>query len=161
MGLRGPPPLPTAERKARGTFQPSRDRAAGVATTTPGEPPMPDDMPEAAQKLWRWHAPRLVAAGVLDERDGGALERYCREYARWRELQLDAVTMPRVGPKANPAGAEARKLAKEVLEPLEIALGLHYAARSRMRKPQTGDAADPVEDEFFGPLRSVEGGKPA
>lgn len=155
--------MPTAERKARGTFQPSRDRAAQVATTTPGEPPMPADMPEAAQKLWLWHAPRLVTAGVLDERDGGALERYCREYVRWRELQLDAATQFTVdtqsGPKPNPADSMARKLDKEVLQPLELALGLHYAARSRMRKPESGDAADPVEEELFGPLGVVEGGK--
>jgi phage terminase small subunit len=108
-------------------------------------------------------APALVVAGMLAERDGGALEAYCREYARWLVLQMAAGNEPIVetpfGPKANPAGVEARKVHREVIQPLELALGLHYAARSRLRKPESGSGADPVADELFGPLTALQGGK--
>jgi P27 family predicted phage terminase small subunit len=163
MGRRGPPPMTTAERKARGTYDSSRDRGANVVQTPPAEPEMPAGMPVAAQELWHKLVPMLVQAGTLAARDVCALTRFCREYVRWDKLQADAADNPRIetdyGPKSNPSGAEARKLDREVLQPLELALGLHYAARSRLRKPESGSGADPVADELFGPLTALQGGK--
>lgn len=152
--------MPTAERKARGTYQPSRDAAGNVAQTVPGEPPMPAGMSKGAVALWLWLAPRLVAAGVLDERDGATLEEFCRERARWDRLQKIAENeLDADEPSFGPANAVALKLHKDVIQPLAAALGLHYLARSRMRKPDSGDKGDPVADELFGPLGVVDGGK--
>lgn len=145
MGQRGPPPLPPGERKARGTYQKCRDVAADMVPTHAASPPMPQDMPEDAAKVWRRLAPQLVKAGVLAEQDADTLEAYCKSYAAWRTMQ--------------PADTDARKLHREIIQPLALALGLHYAARSRLRKPDTGGERDAVAEELFGPLTAVQGGK--
>jgi hypothetical protein len=99
--------------------------------------------------------------------DGGALEAYCRSFARWSVLEEEAAKTPMIktpfGKKMNPASAEARKLHKEVVQPLEIALGLHYAARSRVKAPEK-PKTDPAADFLFkkgGPpdLKSIPGGR--
>jgi phage terminase small subunit len=106
----------------------------------------------------------LVPLGTLAKTDGGALEAYCRSWAQWKKLQAAAAAKVMVktpfGPKVNPASGEARKLHKEVIQPLELALGLHYAARARVKMPEKPKEKDPVEQDLFGGgLKVVNGGK--
>lgn len=112
---------------------------------------MPKGMPPAARKRWDAVAPELLRMGLLAVVDGGALEAYCRAWAAFLKLMRD--------PDKDQLQA-ARSLHKDVIQPLEAALGLTYAARSRMRKPDKGAEVDPVAEEFFGPMKVVDGGKP-
>jgi P27 family predicted phage terminase small subunit len=169
MGKRGPPPKPKAVKKAEGTFRKDRDPVDSLTAALPaGCPEMPESLNEVAKARWMRVAPELMAAGVLAKVDGGALEAYCRSFARWSVLEEEAAKTPMIktpfGKKMNPASAEARKLHKEVVQPLEIALGLHYAARSRVKAPDK-KKTDPAEDFLFrknaGPpeLKSIQGGR--
>ena len=127
----GRPRISDEIKKAKGTWR--KDRApTPPPSARPGAAPMPAGLPAAAALLWNDLAPRLVAAGMLAEVDAGALEVYVRSFVLWRELMASAAKDPiletRYGPRPNPALAESRKLSREVLQPLELALGLHYAA---------------------------------
>jgi P27 family predicted phage terminase small subunit len=168
MGKRGPPPKPKAVKKAEGTFRKDRDPVDSMTAAVPaGCPEMPEGLNALAKARWMRVAPELMAAGVLAKVDGGALEAYCRSFARWSVLEEEAAKTPMMktpfGKKMNPASAEARKLHKEVVQPLEIALGLHYAARSRVKAPEKAKT-DPAADFLFknkGPpdLKSIPGGR--
>jgi P27 family predicted phage terminase small subunit len=166
MGRRGPPPKPTSLKKAMGTYRKDRDgERTGAALVAPaGAPPRPDDLAGPALELWDKLVADLVPLGTLAPSDGGALEAYCRCIVQWRKLQLLVARTPTVktpfGPKMNPLSAEARKLHKEVIQPLEVALGLHYAARARVKMPQPPKAKDASEEFLFGGgLKVVDGGK--
>jgi P27 family predicted phage terminase small subunit len=170
MGRRGPTPKPKALKKAQGTYQKCRDRELAEVTLPAGAPPVPDDLPPAALSRWSEVVAELVPLGTLAKTDGGALEAYCRSWAQWKELQAVAAEKVMVktpfGPKVNPASGEARKLHKEVIQPLELALGLHYAARARVKMPPKPKEEDPVEEDLFGnggkpALTAIAGGKPA
>ena len=154
MGKRGPPPKPTALKKAQGTYQKCRDHGAALVDVAVGEPPVPTGLDSVARRRWAEIVPELLRLGTLAVVDGGALEAYCRSYARWSKLEALAGKKPIVktlyGPKVHPAGAEARKLHKEVVQPLELALGLHYAARNRVKMPEKEKPEDPVEKDLFG-----------
>lgn len=159
MGRRGPPPQPDALKKAKGTFQPCRSTAGKVLEMPPGMPERPR-MPAPARAKWDELAPRLFAAGVLAEVDGGTLEAYCRTFARWSALDAEAAKNQMVAGAVNPAALEARKLLHDVLAPLETALGLHYTARSRVKPPEKPKEQDEEEAAMFGgPLQVVAGGK--
>lgn len=165
MGRRGPPPKSRAVKKAQGTYRKDRDTAAesAAAALPPGAPTMPTDLDEIARRRWIEIVPELLKAETLANIDGGAVEAYCRSFSRWSRLEAAAAEKPMIktpfGLKANPAGAEARKVHKEIIQPLELALGLHYAARTRVKMPSKAKDADPVEEELFGPLKAIAGGK--
>lgn len=166
MGRRGPAPQPKALKKAKGTYQKCRDREIDTVAPPPGAPPMPADLPPAARARWNEVVAELMPLGTLAKVDGGALEAYCRSYALWSAFLAEAEAKPTVkspfGVKINPASAEARKVHKEVIQPLELALGLHYAARNRVKMPAKPKEQDPVEKDLFGAgLQVVEGGKTA
>jgi P27 family predicted phage terminase small subunit len=165
MGQRGPPPKSRALKKAQGTYRKYRDQGETLNTTVPpGSPPMPADLDEDARRLWLQIVPELLKYKTLSVVDGGALEAYCRSYTRWSKLEEIAraqpITTTPFGPKVNPASAESRKLRKDVLQPLELALGLHYAARARVKMPPQ-EVDDPAALELFGGLKALPGGKAA
>lgn len=162
MGRRGPPKKPAALKKAQGTYQPCRDAAPGTVDAAAGIPPMPNKLKGVARRRWNEVAPELHRMGTLAIIDGGALEAYCRAFGRWSKLEDMAQDSP-----VGDAATEARKLHKEVIQPLEVALGLHYAARSRVKAPDAGKKNEEEED-IFGtsaggppPLTALPGGKPA
>lgn len=151
MGRRGPPPKPKSLKKAQGTYQKCRDSSESTPNPTLGAPQMPAKMKGAARRRWLEVAPELLRIGMLTTVDGGALEAYCRSYARWLKLEGMAEDSP-----IGDAATEARKLQKEVIRPLEIALGLDYAARNRLKLPEKPKEQDEVEKFLF---KVVNGGK--
>jgi phage terminase small subunit len=151
----GRPRKPNALKKAQGTYRKDRDPAVGGVEAPVGLPPMPPGLPPAAKRRWNEIVPQLHGLGTLAVIDGGAVEAYCRAFARWLKLEK----MADAGPTSD-AAVEARKLHKEVIQPLELALGLHYAARNRVKMPAKPKEEDPVEKDLFGGgLQVVEGGK--
>jgi P27 family predicted phage terminase small subunit len=162
MGKRGPPPKPDSLKKAQGTFRKERTTAGKILELPPGSPPTPE-LPAEALKIWNQLVPLLLEAGVLAKVDGGILEAYCRTHARAVSLDSEAgkrpVTKTPFGLKVNPAVIEARKL-WPIVEKLATDLGLHYAARSRVKPPEQEKPEDKAEEFLFGgPLKVVEGGK--
>jgi|GEM_PF-7118199 len=164
MGKRGPPAKPDSLKKQQGTFRAGRSSAGRVFELAPGAPPTPDDLPSAALKLWTHLLPRLLMAGVLSDVDGGTLESYVRMHARAVHLDHLAARAPMLrtsfGLRINPAAGEARKL-WQVVHEVAGALGLHYAARSRVRPPDKDgeEDKDSAESFLFGRPRVIEGGK--
>lgn len=72
MGSRGPKPLPTAVKIARGTFQPCRANQ-DEPKIIPQRPPDPEGLdPEERMVYDRW-ADILLTIGVLSAADGAAL----------------------------------------------------------------------------------------
>jgi P27 family predicted phage terminase small subunit len=64
----------------------ARSRADGEPRPEAGAPRKPDDLPAAGAALWDELVPQLDACGLLTLVDGGALARYCRLHAVWKEL---------------------------------------------------------------------------
>lgn len=83
MGLRGPPPKPTALKLLEGTFR--ADRAApNEPAPDPGLPSMPPHLVGVGADAWEFFGAELLKLGVLTVRDGAALELLCDAYAEWR-----------------------------------------------------------------------------
>jgi P27 family predicted phage terminase small subunit len=83
MGLRGPAPKSTEEKKIAGTYR--RDRDAG-ATMNPAlistAPKPPSWLAAAGKREWKRVAAELVELDILATVDLAALEGYCAAYAR-------------------------------------------------------------------------------
>lgn len=163
MGRRGPPPKPTALKKAQGTFRKSREAARETVELPAGAPPCPPCLTKAARAVWNEVVPELLTLGTLSKVDGGVLESYCRSLAQARELDKQSSAEPVVdtpfGPKVHPGIPVLVKL-WPVVERLAFALGLHYVARSRVKMPEKEKPADPSESFLFGQgLQVVNGGK--
>lgn len=104
MGRRGPPPLPTAVKKARGTYR--KDRAAPREPKPPtGTIVMPSHLGPAARVLWKELLPHLTGMGVMSPAFRRALELLCAAYQEYR----DASRRPKPGePKDSLPGWNAR-----------------------------------------------------
>lgn len=167
MGKRGPPPLPTAIKKARGTHQKCRDAPNAVEAPV-GAPPRPSGLEgdKVAAAKWDEVLPKLLELKVVSELDGQALESYCRAYSRWVAYQALAEAEPIVetvfGPKVNPSAGEARKWAA-ILNACGDRLGLSPSARTRVSsaggKPKDDAKAKARAFLFRGGLQAIPGGK--
>ncbi len=71
---RGPPPLPSAVKKLRGTYR--KDRAPGEPATNPGAPDAPRWLNADARAEWRRITPLLLARGLLEVIDRSTLVGY-------------------------------------------------------------------------------------
>jgi P27 family predicted phage terminase small subunit len=151
MGKRGPAPLPTAIKEARGTKRASRERARAGSGREPkpreAEPSLPPSVAgnADARKVWRFLVPQLLRLRVLTEIDGVALEGLCLAYARalaaGREVKKHGLLVKTSWNTLvqNPAVAvekaawiEVRKFAQE--------FGITPSSRSRVRQmPGEGD----------------------
>ena len=112
-------------------------------------PPTPAGLNAVAAARWAEVVPGLSEMGILGQVDGGALEAYCRTFGVWREL------MTKVENGDQASFVPMIRLHKEVIQPLEAALGLHYSARCRMKAPTKSSERDAVADELFAPLAAV------
>ena len=88
MGLRGPAPKPTAQKKAQGTYR--LDRAAGGLE--PDHPRVsnlaaPDYLAPLARAKWNELAPTLDRSGVLRSTDLDTLAAYCSAFGQWQPAQ--------------------------------------------------------------------------
>lgn len=89
MGMRGPRPLPANVRAFTGaSHRPLRsaDLADGVHPEV-GLPPMPKHLGAEARKEWRRVTPLLLELSLLTKIDRSAIERYCRLYGRWQQVE--------------------------------------------------------------------------
>lgn len=177
MGKRGPPPKPSAIKKAQGTFHAHRSARNEVAPP-PGCPPMPTWLDAEGRAEWRRVVPQLQSLGILSEIDGSMLADYCAAHAlaikATKNYQRKGVTVKNNGQvQRNPmikvaqeARAQARLLAGE--------FGLSPSSRSRISAPDKGEglneanarmkatttgeaaAADKTEDFLFGGPKLVK-----
>ncbi len=149
MGARGPVPLPTAVKAARGTLRPGRSVANEASVS--GTPKPPKDFTKDQKKEFKRLVKLLGGAGIIGEIDGNALERYCRTWLRWRQaeqmIQKTGDVLPlkdakgKVKLKRSPYVDVAALLATQ-LDKLEQAFGLTPSARSRIEvapQPATTD----------------------
>jgi len=151
----GPPRLPTAILKARGSWL-----AAKRSPTEPraelGRPRCPPGLDPIAKRAWSKLIPRLDAMGILALIDEQALVRYVQMWARWREadrvLAKHGLTYDvedcdgNVIPKARPEAAISTALAMQLLK-LEREFGMTPAARARLATPASAKEQDGSQED--------------
>lgn len=142
MGARGPQPLPSAIKKARGTYRP--DRAANEAPAI-GRPRCPAWLSTDGKKEFRRVAKLLGDMSLAGAADENAITRYAATWVRWRQVVAALDTAGLSGSlqvykdesgrvKTIQVGALAtlvRGLGEE-LGRLEASLGMTPSARSRI-----------------------------
>ena len=152
MGKRGPPPLPTPLKVARGT-------ARGVRTDEPQPPAdgvkMPKHLGKVAAAKWRELLPLLQGVRVMTRADIEALARYCDTWEWWlatrAKLKAEGDTYPILNDGGEvkyiaqrPEVSIAHKLAQQ-LRQLEQDFGLNPSARTSLKvepeKPTDTDEA--------------------
>lgn len=167
MGKRGPKPLPTAIRLARGTYRP--DRSAfnePIATGKPKPPAVLKGNPDALKEFRRL-VKELSTLGILGSVDANALARYAVLWVRWRQaeemLKKTGDTLAirdREGKVktvvASPHVAIARSLSEQ-LGRLEGEFGMTPSSRSRIEvQPPAPPAEADGKSRFFEPVRLAQ-----
>ncbi len=152
MGQRGPRPLPSNVKEFTGSSRrPLRaaDLSDGVHPEV-GLPPMPKHLSREAKAEWRRISPLLLELNLLTKIDRSALERYCRLYGRWQQVERaltaaqekaleedgdasDALwkLMPSGIARESILARMARELAHRV-EQAEACFGMNPSARARV-----------------------------
>lgn len=152
MGLRGPPKQATNLRLMRG--DPSKE---GIPKGEPKPPEDTGDAPETLDgvSLEKWHStvPKLKAMGVFTEADRSVWERYCIDYALWRqamEMVVKYGDVMRFPPKkegdppymqVSPFASQMMKYAASLLK-IEMQFGLTPSSRTQVNIHAT-QADDP------------------
>lgn len=172
MGRRGPPPVPAAVKRARGTFQPSRTREDVQLALDIPQPP--EWLDKEAQAEWDRVVPLLYEAKVLTRIDRGILTNYCLAWSlcvnATRSYMKDGLTVTRVSSKLTGNSIPSKRLAPHPMirvahearaqaRLLGAELGLSPSARTRITLQPPHD--EPNNDEAFlfdGP-KLVVGGK--
>jgi len=152
MGARGPRALPDNVRQFSGTARrPLRaaDLSDGVHPKV-GLPPMPQHMAPEAKKEWKRVTPLLLELNLLTRIDRAAIERYCRIYGRWQQVEraltaaqnqaleagkdvTDALMAPT--PSGYMRETMLHRLARELahrVEQAEACFGMNPSARARV-----------------------------
>ena len=152
MGQRGPRPLPANVREFTGTsHRPLRaaDLSDGVHPKV-AIPPTPKNLAPEARKEWSRITPLLAELNLLTDIDRSAIERYCRVYGRWQQVEraMTAAQALLLDQKKDPTEAlmqptptgfmresmlsrQARDLARQV-EMAEACFGMNPSARARV-----------------------------
>jgi P27 family predicted phage terminase small subunit len=103
MGQRGPAPLPSAARKARGDSRKIGSRklkelGANEPRPAKGVPEMPESLSDGAKQEWGRLVPELAAVnGLLALIDSDALAAYCEDMATLRSLRETHQRLGNVG----------------------------------------------------------------
>lgn len=159
MGIRGPKPLPSAIKQARGTFR--ADRAAANEPIAAGKPVCPQWLGDDAKREFRRVMKWLAEMGVTGRVDANALTRYSVLWVRWRSAEQMIAKTGEVFPlkdengklkylQQSPYVAIARSLSEQ-LGRLEDSFGMNPSSRSRLNV--TTSAVNPTENSkarFFG-----------
>ncbi len=125
MGRRGPPRIPTALLKLRGSWR--ADSRPDEPQPPPGLPECPDWLTPKEAAVWEEIASLLAKSDVLTVLDGQELARYCRMLVKWRSYK-------------DPTKPGAVKLGP-MLARLAAEFGLTPSSRSRVvttKKQTTG-----------------------
>jgi len=142
----GRPPLPTAEKKRRGTYRP--DRARNEPRPPLITPDCPRWLSQVGQREWRRVAPMLERSELLSEIDGTALALYCDAYARWRKAR-DILAKKGLTFETNSGYVAQRpevaivNTAMQQIRQACTEFGMTPSSRGRMRLP----SKTPVEEE--------------
>jgi P27 family predicted phage terminase small subunit len=167
MGARGPQPLPSALKVARGTFR--ADRAARNEAAPLGKPTCPSWIADKdARKEFRRLVKLLTDMGLVGAADSNLIVRYCTAWVRWRRVVQTLMANPGAEfaiykdetgkPKSVQVSALhsiARSLSDE-LSRAESAMGMSPSARSRIEVAPPAPA-DAPKSRFFtdSPMRTV------
>jgi P27 family predicted phage terminase small subunit len=157
MGKRGPRPVPTQIKIARGTAK-SRRKTEPVPPTdgivAPGH------LGEVAAGKWREILPLLQAVKVMTRADVEALARYCDTYEWWlatrAKLRAEGDTYPILNDGGQvkyvaqrPEVSIAHKLAQQMRQ-LEQDFGLNPSARTSLNVQAEEKPADDINAILFG-----------
>lgn len=149
MGKRGPTPTPHAVLKLAGARETSltrkRNCGDGVLTElhTPGRPDSPDFGDDViAAALWLRLVDQMAEIGMLGKVDAQALERYCRLWSRWCELEA-------AWPRGEEPSGKILAVSEQLLR-IEQQFGMTPASRVRKAtaKPKA-DEAGAEKSRFF------------
>jgi P27 family predicted phage terminase small subunit len=166
MGARGPVPTPTGILKLRQSHHAkSRSKEPAAPEGRPEKPPSFTGKDGEHRKLWS-KIIRLLESmpGILSTVDGGQLERYCRYFVRWRQIEASLEKYSATGPHLILANEELgpvfSKLSREslrldaALKQIEREFGLTPSARARLGCLRNGSLEtvqrDEVEHAYFG-----------
>lgn len=87
MGRRGPKPLPTAIKAARGTLQKCRTNPDEPQLAAPSSQDPPKDLKGAGRRYWLDNVGELVEKGVLRDVDLAVFESCCRAWSMKMNLE--------------------------------------------------------------------------
>ena len=157
MGKRGPAPTPKDILKARGSWRGKDEPNDLVAPLEIPPPPM--DLKESESAVWHQLTSMLFNLRVIGLVDGFPLERYCRNFIRWRSAMAFIADNGEAYNKADKLGNETRVAYPEValeaslndrLLKIEVQFGLTPSARSRIEitSPKESDS-DNGKSRFF------------
>ena len=157
MGKRGPAPVPTKIKIARGTVR-ARNKAEPQPPSTGVV--MPGHLGEVASARWNELLPLLQAVRVMTDADVEALARYCDTYEWWLAtraiLKEQGCTYPILNDGGEikyiaqrPEVSIAHKLAQQ-LRQLEQDFGLNPSARSSLSVQPDKPATDEDAAILFG-----------
>lgn len=164
MGRRGPKPLPTAVKSARGTLQPCR--------TNPDEPRIVPTMPEvpagfdaAERKRWDRWCELLVGLGVLSQDNGPALEQLVQAETRLRRARRlvrengSVEVNAKTGLSVRSAWARELDAAESAFRAWCAHFGVTPSARTSVKatgaKPSVPTERDAQRKRFFGGAASA------
>jgi P27 family predicted phage terminase small subunit len=163
VGKRGPKPLPTAIRLARGTYRPDRSAInEPIAAGRPKPPAMLKSNPDALKEFRRL-VKELSALGILGSVDANALARYAVLWVRWRQAEEmlrrtgDTLAIRDADGKVkhvipSPHVSITRSLSEQ-LGRLEGEFGMTPSSRSRIEvQPPAPVATREGKSRFFGDL---------
>ena len=157
MGLRGPAPKSSAQKKLEGTYR--RDRDAGPTLTVPplDEVPAPPAwLSDAAKTEWRRMATELLQLGVLSTIDLKVLEGYCAAYGRAvraeKATAKDSLTMLTPQGRIPRPEVNIAKQAWAEMRAFAVKLGATPADRTRVKvePPKPKLVEDPWADVEHG-----------
>lgn len=159
MGRRGPKPQPAVIKHAKGNpgkrhlgADPVLASAAAIAAAAISPPAW---LKKEALQVWNRISPRLVTLKLLTPADVETFARYCRNFARWLEMNrmIDAKksfyeieTASGKVLRAHPAFIVADRLERQLLA-AEDRFGLNPAERQRLFAARA-QHADPAGDLF-------------
>lgn len=118
----------------------SADLSDGVHPEV-GLPPMPKHLGAEARKEWRRITPLLLELNLLTKIDRSALERYCRIYGRWQQVERSLTATQ----------DKARADGHDVTDALVVATPTGFKRESPLSR-LAGDLAHQVElaEQCFG-----------
>lgn len=170
MGARGPTLTPTAILKLRQSqHAKNRSNEPTAPEGRPDKPPSFRGKEGEHRKLWSKLVRMLESMpGILSTVDGGQLERYCRYFIRWRQIEADIEKLATHGVMtaliAKPEKYDPEVLFKTLsreslrldaaLKQIEREFGLTPSARARLGCLRNGSLEtiqrDDVEHAYFG-----------
>lgn len=153
MGRRGPKPQPAAIRQQKAAVRSRQaNRGAQVVESAPGSALPPKWLKGEGLRIWNRLAATLRAAKLLTDADAQTFARYCRNFARWLDMQhrldksgeiYEIETASGMVRRADPAFLIGDRLERMMLA-VEDRFGLNPAERQRIfaARSQTGVSGD-------------------